>query len=60
MNMQRLTKTGIVLVTSTVGSWIGAALDHGNWFGITSTLLGIVGLVAGLWIAYKIDEYINF
>jgi hypothetical protein len=59
MNMQRLTKTIIVLVVSTITSWIGAELDHGNWFGVTSTIFGIVGLGLGYYIANILDNYIN-
>jgi hypothetical protein len=57
--MQRLAKGGIVLVVSTITSWIGAELDHGNWFGITSTVLGLLGLPLGYYIAKMIDNYIN-
>ena len=40
-----------------LGSWIGAAMDHGNWFGVASTVIGIIGSVAGIWIGYYIADY---
>lgn len=57
--MQKMAKGAIVIATSTIGSWLGAALDHNNWFGLTSTVLGIIGLVAGYLIARSLDNYIN-
>jgi uncharacterized membrane protein YfcA len=59
MNIQRVTKSAIVLVTSTLGAWLGAALDHNNWLGLTSSIFGLIGIVVGLWLAYEIDNYIN-
>lgn len=40
-----------------IGSWIGAALDHGNWFGAASTIIGLIGSVAGIWIGYYFADY---
>lgn len=57
--MQKIAKSAIVLITSTIGSWIGAVMDHGNWFGWTSSILGVIGLVAGYLIARGLDNYIN-
>lgn len=57
--MQKLAKGGIVIVTSTIGSWLGAAMDHGNWFGWTSNILGVIGLAAGYWLIRIINNYIN-
>ncbi len=48
-----------VLIASTIGSWIGAAIDHNNWLGFWSTLFGIIGFVAGIWLARKLDDYIE-
>ncbi len=45
-----------IFIGGTVGSWLGAALDHSNWFGLTSILLGGVGSLAGLWLGYKIGR----
>jgi len=36
-----------------VGGWIGALIDHGNWFGGISILLSIVGSFFGVWVGYK-------
>ncbi|MDL2362755.1 MAG: hypothetical protein QFB86_00010 [Patescibacteria group bacterium] len=50
-------KLMILLGTTIVGSlgaWIGASMDHGNYFGASSLLLGTVGSLAGVWIGYKI------
>jgi len=45
-----------ITVGGALGGWLGAALDHGNWFGAASILLGGVGSVAGLWAGYKISK----
>lgn len=42
-----------ITVGGTLGGWVGAAMDHGNWMGGWSILLGAVGSLAGLWVAYK-------
>ena len=39
-------------------SWLGAALDNGNWFGVASILLGAVGSLFGIYAGYKADSYI--
>ena len=57
--MRRIVKSGIVLIVSTITSYIGAALDHGREFGITSIILGLLGIPLGIWIVMKIDDYIN-
>jgi hypothetical protein len=57
--MKKLSRGAIILVISTITSWLGAALDHGNWFGVTSTVFGIVGILIGIWIAWKLDDFIN-
>ena len=56
--MKRFIILGI-LVFSMIGSWIGADLDHGNWFGATSNILGIVGMGVGIWVGYKIGQYVE-
>jgi uncharacterized membrane protein YeaQ/YmgE (transglycosylase-associated protein family) len=53
------TKTYIwvgIFIGSTVGGWLGAVLDHGNWFGLLSFLLGTVGSFVGVWVGYKISQ----
>lgn len=45
-----------VTIGGTVGGWLGAAMTHGNWFSLPSILLGVVGGIAGVWAAYKIDQ----
>lgn len=48
-----------VLIGSSIGSWLGAALfDRGNWMGGWSILLGIVGSFAGIWLGYKASQYV--
>ncbi|HET8991680.1 MAG TPA: hypothetical protein VFN31_01445 [Candidatus Saccharimonadales bacterium] len=59
MNMQRLVKTSVVLIVSTITSYIGAALDHGKEFGILSIVFGLLGIPLGMWIVMKIDDFIN-
>lgn len=45
-----------IFVFSGLGSWLGAALDHGNWFGALSILLGAVGAFVGIWIALVVNK----
>jgi hypothetical protein len=46
-----------ITIGGTIGSWIGAALDHNNWFGLASILLGGVGSLVGIWAGYKAAQY---
>jgi len=48
-----------IIVFSVVGSWIGAELDHGNLFGVTSNVLGVIGVLVGIWVGYKIGQYVE-
>jgi hypothetical protein len=46
-----------IFVGSSVGTWAGAALlDHGNYLGGWSILLGAVGSFVGIWGGYKIAK----
>jgi len=45
-----------VIVFGTVGGWLGAALDHGNWFGLASILIGTIGSFFGIWVGYKVGQ----
>jgi uncharacterized membrane protein YeaQ/YmgE (transglycosylase-associated protein family) len=47
-----------VTVVGTIGSWLGALMDHGNYFGVASIALGTVGSFLGIWVGYKVyNEY---
>ena len=46
-----------ITVFGTIGGWLGAAMDHGNWFGGWSILLGAVGSFFGIWAGYKAGQY---
>jgi hypothetical protein len=48
-----------IAVVGTLGSWLGSLLDHGNWFGLWSILLGTIGSFAGIWAGYKAAQYIE-
>jgi hypothetical protein len=47
-----------ITVGGTLGGWVGAAFDHGNWFGGWSIFLGVVGSFVGIWAGYKASQYI--
>lgn len=49
-----------IAVVGTLGGWIGAALDHGNWFGAWSICLSTIGSFAGIWVGYKVGQYFDF
>jgi uncharacterized membrane protein YeaQ/YmgE (transglycosylase-associated protein family) len=49
-----------ILVVSTLFGWIGALLDHGNWFGAASIILGIVGSFVGIWAGYRAGKYLGY
>ncbi|MGH7239806.1 MAG: hypothetical protein ACREHG_07025 [Candidatus Saccharimonadales bacterium] len=57
--MQKLAKGSITLISGLIGSWIGAAIAHGNWWGWWSNILGIVGLIAGYYVVHLINNYID-
>lgn len=48
-----------VTVVGTLGSWLGALMDHGNWFGSWSILLGLIGSFVGIWVGYKIANNLS-
>jgi hypothetical protein len=48
-----------ITIFSSVGGWLGAAMDHGNWFGIWSILLGTIGAFAGVWAGFKAGQYFS-
>jgi uncharacterized membrane protein YeaQ/YmgE (transglycosylase-associated protein family) len=47
-----------VTIFGTIGGWLGASMDHGNWFGAPSILLGAVGSFVGIWAGYKAGQNI--
>jgi hypothetical protein len=48
-----------ITIFGTIGGWIGAELDHGNWFGPVSILLSTVGSILGVWAGYKAAQYVE-
>jgi len=48
-----------ITIGGLIGGWIGAAFDHGNWFGAWSLILSVVGSGAGWWACRVLDDYIN-
>lgn len=46
-------------IFGTLGSWLGAALDHGNWFGAWSVLIGTLGSLFGVWAGYKAGQSLD-
>jgi hypothetical protein len=50
---------GSVLIFSTIGGYI-PSLWHAGIFSISGLIGGIVGTVAGIWIAIKINSYVDF
>ncbi|HEV7454087.1 MAG TPA: hypothetical protein VGO07_02405 [Candidatus Saccharimonadales bacterium] len=46
-----------VAVGSTIGAWLGAVVSHGNFFSLLSIIGSIVGAFAGIWIGFKLSQY---
>lgn len=45
-----------IFVGSSLGSWVGSLLDHGNFFGLWGILLGSVGGILGIWAGYTLGN----
>jgi hypothetical protein len=45
-----------ITVGGALGGWLGAVMDHGNYFGAASILIGGVGSLVGIWAGYKIGK----
>lgn len=43
-------------VGGAIGGWLGASLNHGNWFGGWSILLSTLGALAGIWASYRVGQ----
>lgn len=48
-----------ITIFGTLGGWVGAAMDHGNWFGVASIFLSTIGSLAGIWAGYKAGQYLG-
>ena len=49
---------GSVLIFSTIGAYI-PALWHAGFFSLSSIIGGIVGTIFGIWVAFKLDDYVG-
>ncbi len=45
-----------VFIGSSIGGWLGSLLDHGNFFGVWSIMMGGVGGIAGIWAGFKLGQ----
>jgi hypothetical protein len=48
-----------IFVFSSLGGWLGTALDHGNFLGGWSLLLGTIGSFVGIWAGYKVGKHLS-
>jgi len=48
-----------ITIFGTIGGWLGASFDHGNWLGFLSIILGGVGSLFGVWAGYKAGQYMD-
>ena len=50
----------VVYIGATIGgvagSFLGSFLDHGNYFGFWGIFLSLVGGLAGIWAAFKLQQ----
>lgn len=54
--LMKIIYTISIIAFGTLFSWIGELMDHGNWLGGWSILLGTVGSILGIFIGYKINK----
>jgi hypothetical protein len=47
-----------VSIFGSIGSWLGATINHGDWFGVVSIGLGAIGSFFGVWVGYKGGQYL--
>lgn len=55
--MQKIVFWSIVSIASGIGSWI-PSLWHAGVFSIAGIIGGVLGFVAGIWLAKLLDGYI--
>jgi hypothetical protein len=48
-----------VTIVGTLGGWIGALMDHGNWLGLWSIFLTTIGSFIGIWAGFKAGQYLG-
>jgi hypothetical protein len=48
-----------ITIGGTIGAWIGGKFDGGNLLGLWSILISGIGSIAGIYIGYKIAQYIE-
>jgi outer membrane lipoprotein SlyB len=44
-------------VLSIIGGWLGALVGGGNWLSLPSILGSLVGAFGGIWVGYKLGQY---
>jgi ABC-type lipoprotein release transport system permease subunit len=59
MTMSKALLYGSVLIFSTIGSYV-PVLWHAGFFSFSSIIGGIVGTIVGIWVAIKINDYVDF
>jgi hypothetical protein len=48
-----------VLIFSTIGGYV-PSLWHAGIFSVSGIMGGIVGTIIGIWIAFKVNNYVDF
>jgi ABC-type lipoprotein release transport system permease subunit len=48
-----------VLIFSTIGGYV-PTLWHAGFLSISGILGGIIGTILGIWIAFKVNNYVDF
>ena len=48
-----------ITIFGTLGGWLGAMIDGGNWFGGWSLLFGTLGSFFGIWAGFKMGQYLG-
>lgn len=58
LNCMKLLLYGSVFIFSTIGAYV-PVLWHAGFFSMSSIIGGIVGTIVGIWLAFKLNDYVD-
>jgi hypothetical protein len=57
--MEKMTMYIGLFIGGTVGSYVPVVLSGAGWFSLASIIAGFVGSAVGLWLGWKLTEWID-